>query len=144
MLHLSRRALLVFVTMSALFVFVSSAFADDAPPAVPAAGPLPNLMFWAGVLGLLAPVAGYVINYVGPHTSERVKGIVQLVVATAAGTIYELIKVNDFDFDVQHLQVIAAAVFAAFAAHKLFYSPSGINMFFGGGRNLADEKPPKK
>lgn len=122
-----------------LLLLPALALADEPAPSVPAAGPVPSLMFWAGVLGTASMLVGYVVNHLGPWVSERVKLAVQLGMATGTGTIYVLIQTGDFAFDVQHLQVVAAAIFGAFVTHGLIYKVGDWNGALGAGRNLGDQ-----
>lgn len=118
----------------ALLLVPGVALADVAPPPAPTQV-FPTDQVWVLIAGALAPLAAYVINYVGPHTDEKVKGIIQGVVAAIAGGIMQAVTAGHVGFNNVTLQFVITAVFAAAAAHSGFYKVSGINVALGGGRN---------
>lgn len=98
---------------------------------------LSPLQFWAMVCGAAAPLVGYLLNYFGPQTDEKVKAVVQAVVAAGAGALYQLLATGDLAFDTQTFMVIGGAMFASIVAH-IGYKAGGINTYLGGGRNRQD------
>lgn len=128
---------LFYLVVFLLLLVPVSAFASDVPP-VGHDLPLPSVQFWAGVLGSVAPLLAYVLNHHAPWLSEQFKTVVQYAVAAATGAVYDLIASGDFKFDTAHLEVVGAAVFAAFLAHNLIYAPGGWNTKLGGGTNAQD------
>lgn len=100
---------------------------------------LPATQLAVLAVGLLVPLVGYALNYVGPWLDEKVKGIVQVVVAAIAAGLYQAIDVGNFGFNNTTLQLVVTAILAALAAHHLLWKPSGISTALGGGRNKQTE-----
>jgi hypothetical protein len=127
---------LISLVAFALLAFPTLAFADAAPPPQDTLA-LPTDQVWTLVAGALAPLASYVLNYVGPQTSERVKAFVQVVVAAVAGGLTQAIAAGSdtVGFNSVTLQFVLSAVIAALTAHKFLWQPSTISTALGGGRN---------
>lgn len=122
----------------ALLTLPALAVAAEGVPSPQPHQALPAFQFYAALIGALAPLVGYVLNYVGPQIGEKVKALVQVVVAGAAGALYQLLEVGDLGLDTETLQVVGTAVVAALLAHHGLYKPSTISTAFGGGRNKGD------
>ena len=100
---------------------------------------LPTTQIAVLSIGLLTPIVGYIINHFGPWVDEKVKGIIQLVVAAAAAGLYQAVEVDTFGWNNTTLQLVVTAILAALTAHKFFYVPSGISTTLGGGSNVQDK-----
>jgi hypothetical protein len=96
---------------------------------------LPDNQLAVLVIGLLVPLAGYLLNYAGPWASEKVKGLVQVAVAAVAAGLYQAVEAGNLGLNDVTLQLVVTAVLGALAAHKLLWLPSGISTSLGGGRN---------
>jgi hypothetical protein len=131
---MATRVKLLLVFLAALLLLPSLALADSAPPPQPTLA-LPTDQVWTLIAGGLAPLAAYVLNYVGPHTSEKIKAVVQIVVAAIAGGVAEAITAGGVGFNTVTLQFVLSAVIAALAAHKILWQPATISTALGGGRN---------
>lgn len=99
---------------------------------------LPDAQLTVLVIGLLVPLAGYLLNYVAPWIDERVKGIVQVVVAAVAAALYQAVEAGNLGLNDVTLQLVVTAILGALAAHKLLWLPSGISTSLGGGRNKTE------
>jgi hypothetical protein len=99
---------------------------------------LPNDQLAVLVIGLLVPLVGYLLNYVGPWIDEKVKGVVQVVVAAVAAGLYQAVEAGGLGLNDVTLQLIVTAILGALAAHKLLWLPSGISTSLGGGRNKTE------
>lgn len=117
------------------------AFAADAGEVPNTTLPLPNDMIWALVAAALVPLGGYIVNFLGPQTSEKVKGLVQIVFAAAASGIVQAITAGGVGFNGVTAQYILFGLFAAFGAHKLIYKPTTIATLFGAGQNKPGQTP---
>lgn len=135
---------LAILTFAALLAFCGTAFADDAVPPPQPTLSLPSIQFWSLVIGSLVPLATYLINHYGPQTDERVKGLIQVVVAAVAGALYQLLNTGDLALNTATLQVVGTAVAAALFAHRLLWLPSGISTALGGGTNKSGQRAPFK
>lgn len=102
----------------------------------------PTDQIWAFVAGNLAPLVAYVLNYYGPHVSEKAKVVVTMVVAAVAGGIAQAITAGNVGFNDATLQFVVTAVVAAFLAHHWIWQPSTIASALGGGRNRQTEPTP--
>jgi hypothetical protein len=131
-----RLAVLASLLLAALLVIPAVAFAG-AVPAPQHTLALPTDQIWTIVAASVAPLAGYIVNYLGPHSSERIKAVVQLVAAAIAGGLTQAITAGDVGLNAITLQFVVTAVIAAFGAHKLLWQPSTIGHAFGAGRNRA-------
>lgn len=127
------RVKVLLAMLAALLLLPALAFADAPPPQPTLA--LPTDQVWTLLAGGLAPLAAYVLNYVGPHTSEKIKAFVQIVVAAIAGGVAEAITAGGVGFNTVTLQFCLSAVIAALAAHKILWQPATISTALGGGRN---------
>lgn len=122
-----------------LLVLIAPAAAlADTVPGPQSTLALPSDQVWAAIAGALAPAAAYVLNYLGPHISEKVKAVVHVIVAAIAGGLTQAIAGGTVGFNHTTLQLVFTAVVAALFAHKIFYLPSGISTALGGGRNAQD------
>lgn len=97
---------------------------------------LPTTQLIVLAIGLLTPVVGYVVNYYAPWCDEKVKGIIQVVVAAVAAGLYQSLEAGNFGANNETLQLVITAIIAALSAHKLFWKPSGISTTLGGGSNI--------
>lgn len=97
---------------------------------------LPADQFWTLLIGSLVPLGGYVINYVAPWCDEKVKAIVQVLLAAIAGALYKALDTGDLGLNSETLQLVFSSVIAALFAHRLLWAPSGINLKLGASRNL--------
>jgi hypothetical protein len=95
--------------------------------------PVPQL--WVLVLGGLTPLATYVLNHFAPWVTEPIKATVLAVVAAVVAALYTAIETSMFGFNNATAQLILSAIVAAFGAHLLIWSPSGIAAKLGGGSN---------
>lgn len=100
---------------------------------------LPATQLAVLAIGLLTPLVGYVLNYLGPWVDERVKGVVQVLVAAIAAGLYQALDAGHLGFNNTTLQLVITAVLAALAAHHWLWKPSGISTTLGGGRNKQTE-----
>jgi peptidoglycan/LPS O-acetylase OafA/YrhL len=114
-----------------LFILPAAAMAQD-PSSV---GNGLELRLWSLLAGVLVPLGGYLLNYLGPQTSEKIKGLLQVVLAAVAGAIVERVDLGSVGFDLVTLEYVITAVVAALGAHKLFWQPSTVSTAMGGGRN---------
>lgn len=110
------------------------ALAGDAPPPQHSLA-LPTDQVWALVAGALVPAVGYVLNHHAPWIDEKIKAIIQVLVAAVAGGLAQAIAAGDVGFNDVTLQFVVTAVMAALAAHKFFWLPSGLSTRLGGGTN---------
>jgi NhaP-type Na+/H+ or K+/H+ antiporter len=83
------------------------------------------------IIGFFVPLVGYLLNRVGPWASETVKGVVQVVVAAAAGAIYSAVGDPNFGWNNQTLQLVASAVVASLFAHNMLWKPAKVNTALG-------------
>lgn len=104
-------------------------------PAQPVTLALPYVQLIALALGGLMQLATYLLNHYAPWTSEKVKGIVTVIVAAIVGFVVDGLVGGTFAFDEQTLQLSITAVLGALTAHKLLWVPSEISSAFGGGSN---------
>lgn len=123
--------------LGACLLLPGMALADAAPPPQTTLA-FPTDQVWTLLAGALAPLAAYVLNYIGPHTDEKVKGLVQAVVAAIAGGVGQAISAGPgtVGFNNTTLQFVLSAIAAAVFAHGA-YKAAGINTYLGGGRNKA-------
>ncbi len=99
---------------------------------------LPNLQVYVLAIGTLVPLASYVLNHFAPWADERVKGIVQVVVAAVAAALYQALAAGNLGLNGATLELVLTAIIGALGAHKLLWSPSGISTSLGGGSDAAD------
>lgn len=130
--------LLYFTTL--FLLWPALALADSAPPPAPTLV-LPTDQLWAFAAGSIVPLVTYAINKWAPYTSEKIKGLVQVVVAAIAGGLVQAITAGGVGFNSTTLQFIITAVVAALGAHKALWLPSGISWLFGGGQNAKPKAP---
>jgi hypothetical protein len=143
--HVLRPLLLLTFSMALLLALVlflpALALAQDgAPPPAPTLA-LPTDQIWTLIAGALAPLGAYVLNYAGPHTSEKIKAGVQIVLAAIAGGIVQAITAGGVGFNTTTLQFVLGSVIAALAAHKILWQPATISTALGGGRNKVAAPP---
>ena len=124
------------LALLALLLAPALASAADDPSSV---GNGLELRLWALAAGLIVPLGGYVVNYVGPQVSEKAKAIVQVILAAVAGAVVELVDLGSVSFDAVTLEYVLTAVIAALGAHGLLWKPSSISADLGGGRNRQTE-----
>lgn len=86
-------------------------------------------------IGLLVPLVGYVLNHYAPWADEKVKTVVQIVVAAVAGGLYQAAEIGHLGFNATTLHYVVPAIIAAGLAHNWFWKPGGINTALGGGSN---------
>jgi hypothetical protein len=103
--------------------------------------PVPQV--WVILLGALTPLVTYVLNHFAPWVTEPIKATVLAVVAGVVACIYTAIETSIFGFNNATLQLVLSAIVAAFGAHLLIWSPSGIAAKLGGGSN-APKTPARK
>lgn len=137
MLTRSRAALSAAILTIPLLV-PALALAQEASDQVP--DPF-RLQLWSLLAGALVPLVAYVLNYVAPWTSEKVKTFVFGVAATIAGALVELVQLGSVGFDEQTLRFVLSAVISALFAHGLLWKPSTVAVSLGGGRNKSDSAP---
>lgn len=128
--------------LSLFMIFPAAALADATPPPAPTLV-LPTDQLWAFAAGSVIPLLTYAINKWAPYSSEKIKGLVQVLAAAIAGGLTQAITTGGVGFNSVTLQFILTAVVAALGAHKALWLPSGISHFFGGGQNKTAPKPPK-
>lgn len=142
------RALLLLLLATALmWALAATAHAQDELPPQDDELLLTSLQYWAAILGAIAPLAGYLINKHAPWVHERVKFFVQVVLAAATGSVYQLIQTDSWAFDTQTFQTMGIAVFAALFMHRFGWLPSEIAQMFGSGQNnprTARQAPPQQ
>ncbi len=97
--------------------------------------PVPQL--WVMILGGLTPLVTYIINHAAPWVSEPIKATVLAVVAAIVAALYTAIETSIFGFNSATVQLVLSAIVAAFGAHLLIWSPSGISAKLGGGSNAS-------
>lgn len=125
----------------ALFmIFPAAALAEAVPHPSPTLV-LPTDQLWAFAAGSVIPLMTYAINKWAPYTSEKIKGIMQVLAAAIAGGLTQAITAGGVGFNSITLQFILTAVVAALGAHKALWLPSGISRLFGGGQNAAPKAP---
>ena len=95
--------------------------------------PVPQL--WVLILGGLTPLVTYVLNHFAPWVTEPIKATVLAIVAGAVAALYTAIETSIFGFNNATAQLVLSAIVAAFGAHLLIWSPSGIAAKLGGGSN---------
>lgn len=134
------RVLLLFVLLAGMLSPALVLGADTAPPPQPTLA-LPTDQVWTLIAGVLSPIAAYALNFRGPWISERVKVLVQIVVAAVVGGITQAITAGGVGFNGRTLQFVITAIFAALGAHFGIWRASGISTAVGGGRNATDGKP---
>lgn len=124
------------LALVALLVTPAAALADGAPPPQPTLA-LPTDQVWTLIAGGLAPLAAYLLNHYLPHTSEKIKAFVHVIVAAVAGGVMEAITAGagTVGFNTITLQFVLSAVVAALSAHKLLWQPSTISTALGAGSN---------
>lgn len=127
------RPFLLYTIAAVTLLLLAPAIAGAATDTPPASGPLalPEQQFWAAVIGALAPLVGYVLNRLGPQTSQPVKLAVQVAVAAAAGALYQLLDAGNLDLDTETFQVVGTAVVSALLAH-FGYKAGNVNVRLGG------------
>jgi hypothetical protein len=130
-------ALLTFL----VFALVGPAVAEAAVDSPPASGPLllPEQQFWAAVIGLITPLAGYLLNKAGPQVSQPVKLAVQIAVAAAAGALYQLLDAGTLGLDTETLQVVGTTVISALLIGHPIFKIGNVNARLGG---YLDGEPP--
>lgn len=128
--------------LAALFVSPAMAVADQTPNPRPGLA-LDPTQTYVLLIGALTPLVTYLLNHYGPHTDEKVKGIIHVVTAAVAGGLYQALSGGGLGFNATTLQLVGTSVISALFAHKLLYAPSGINTFLGGGRNHDPAAPPQ-
>lgn len=96
---------------------------------------LDNPQFAVLLIGSLVPLVGYVLNTYAPWVDEKVKGVVQVVVAAVAGGLYTALETKVFGFNSETAQLVFSAVLAALSAHHLLWKPANISSALGGGQN---------
>lgn len=134
MLRIRRRVWRGLVLLAAaylLLVAVASAATVHSNPSLA----LQSKQVWTLVIGALVPLATYVLNYLGPWASEKVKAAVLVIVAAIAGGLYTALATSSFGFNSATLQMVITSVIAALAAHHTLWKPAGISTALGGGRN---------
>lgn len=94
-----------------------------------------TLQLWALLAGTLTPLGAYVLNYLGPWVDEKLKALVQVVLAAIAGAIVALVDRGEVGFDKKTLVYVLSAVIAALFSHGVLWRPSSISTELGGGRN---------
>lgn len=133
---------LLTLVLVGLAILASPASADGVPP-LDNEQALTSLQFWAFVLGSLVPLAGYAINKHAWWVSEPTKVLVQVLLAAAAGAVYQMVEAGGFKLDTEHLQTVVLAVFGAFVAHHGVYKPGHISQRLGGGQNAQGQPLPR-
>lgn len=96
---------------------------------------LPSIQVAVIAIGSLVPLVSYVLNHFAPWADEKIKGIVQVVVAAISAGLYQALDAGGLGFNNTTLQLVITAIFAALAAHHLLWKPSGISTRLGGGQN---------
>jgi hypothetical protein len=128
-------------TLATLFFFAfipaMAGAADVAPTPQPSLA-LPAIQAVAVLIGFLSPLVTYVLNHYAPWADEKIKAVVQVVVAAVAAGLYQAIEVGSIGFNSVTLQLVSTAVFAALLTHKILWLPSGISAKLGGGTNIQD------
>jgi hypothetical protein len=88
---------------------------------------LPVSQIWVVVVGLFAPLIGYITNTtLWRNAPEPVKAFVQVLIAAISAAITTAISTSVFGFNNATLQLIVTGVFTALAAHSLLWKPSGV------------------
>jgi VIT1/CCC1 family predicted Fe2+/Mn2+ transporter len=90
---------------------------------------------WVFLIGAIVPLGGYVINHLAPWVDEKVKAVVQVILAAVATALYTALATSVFGLNTETLQLVASGVVAALAAHNWLWRPSGINTELGAGHN---------
>lgn len=98
---------------------------------------LANTQLVVMALGFVSPLVGYILNHVGPWVDEKVKGVVQVLVAAVVAGLYTALNTSVFGWNDTTLQLVGSAVFAALMAHHWLWKPSGISTALGAGSNKA-------
>jgi mannitol-specific phosphotransferase system IIBC component len=80
---------------------------------------LPYTQVYVLVIGSLVPLAAYVINHYAPWVDERIKALVQVVVAAASAGLYQALEVGHIGLNGTTLQLVVTAIIGALGAHKL-------------------------
>ena len=112
------------------------AAAGDPSPQGPLA--LAGVQVWALLAGALMPLGVYVLNHAAPWADEKVKAVVQVVLAAVAGGIAQAIDTGGVGWNDATLELVLTSVVAALFAHGFLFKPAGINTALGGGRNVQD------
>lgn len=102
--------------------------------------PDPNLVasnpqIWVLLIGSLVPLVGYLLNTYAPWLDEKVKGIVQVVLAAAVGALYVALDTKVFGLNGATAQLVLTAVVGSLSAHHLLWKPAAISAALGGGQN---------
>lgn len=87
------------------------------------------------LIGALTPLVTYLLNHYGPHTDEKIKGIVHVVMAALTAGLYQALSGGDLGFNATTLQLCGTSIIAALGAHRLLYVPSTISAKLGAGTN---------
>lgn len=92
--------------------------------------PLPTDLLWSLAAGFLSPLVGYIINKLGPQTTEHAKLIVQTVVAAVAGGIAQAVTAGGVGFNDTTLQYVLFAILTAGVGHQ-WWKAGGVNVLLG-------------
>lgn len=85
---------------------------------------------WVVIIGSIVPLGGYFINKVMPWNSETIKGIVQVILAAIAGTLFTALATDIGSFT-SFLQQAFSATVAGLFAHNILWKPANVNIKFG-------------
>lgn len=94
-----------------------------------------NPQIWTLLIGSIVPLVGYVLNTHAPWLDEKVKAIIQVVLAAVAGALYTALGTSVIGFNGPTAQLVVTAVIGALGAHHLLWKPGGISTALGGGQN---------
>lgn len=100
--------------------------------------PLPTDALWAIVASGLVPLAAYLVNHYGPHTDEKLKGIVLGVLGIVASGIAQAITAGHVGFNSTTLQYVVIGLIGSYGSHALVWKPSTIAQALGAGSNVQD------
>jgi hypothetical protein len=95
---------------------------------------LGGLPVWPMIIAVLTTGGAYVVNHFAFWGSEEAKGFFQLLVATVAGALTQLVDAGTVGFDAQTAKYVIAAILTMMTTH-LFATRTGLNAFLGGGTN---------
>jgi hypothetical protein len=100
-----------------------------------------NDQLWILLIGSIVPLGGYVLNHVAPWASETIKGVIQVVLAAAAGALYTALETSVFGWNEKTLSLVFSAVVAALFAHNLLWKPAKVNTRLGAQEHTVPVAP---